>query len=180
MATTTFSGPVKAGTIRHTTGTTVGTDVTNVGSVVMAQSVVIDIIGADALNQRVAILPANSQVVDVILNVTTVNNDSGTATVAVGTSADADAFIPATNVKALGTTRGTLDTEATDVGTTKFVDVTITAGGLGNEKNVSIGQLNGRGQVSMDLLKQKGAYIKLPITEIDKLIRLLQKAKSMD
>ena len=37
--------------------------------------------------------------------------------------------------------------EATDVGTTKFVDVTITAGGLGNEKNVSIGQLNGRGQV---------------------------------
>jgi hypothetical protein len=32
----------------------------------------------------------------------------------------------------------------------------------------------------MDLLKQKGAYIKLPITEIDKLIRLLQKAKSMD
>jgi hypothetical protein len=118
MATTTFSGPVKAGTIRNTTGTTVGTDVTNVGSVVMAQSVVIDIIGADALNQRVAILPANSQVVDVILNVTTVNNDSGTATVAVGTSADADAFIPATNVKALGTTRGTLDTEATDVGTT--------------------------------------------------------------
>jgi len=118
MATTTFSGPVKAGTIKNTTGTTVGTDVANVGSVVMAQSVVIDIIGADALNQRVAILPANSQVVDVILNVTTVNNDSGTATVAVGTSADADAFIPATNVKALGTTRGTLDTEATDVGTT--------------------------------------------------------------
>ena len=117
MATTTFSGPVKAGTIRHTTGTTVGTDVTNVGSVVMAQSAVIDIIGADALNQRVAILPANSQVVDVILNVTTVNNDSGTATVAVGTSADADAFIPATNVKALGTTRGTLDTEATNTGT---------------------------------------------------------------
>lgn len=118
MATTTFSGPVKAGTIKDTTGTTVGSDISNVGSVVMAQSAVIDIIGADALNQRVAIIPANSQVVDVILNVTTVNNDSGTATVAVGTSADADAFIPATNVKALGTTRGTLDTEATDVGTT--------------------------------------------------------------
>ena len=53
--------------------------------------------------------------------------------------------------------------EATDVGTTKFVDVTITAGGLGNEKNVTIGQLNGKGQVGMDLLKQKGAYIKVPI-----------------
>lgn len=118
MATTTFSGPVKAGTIKDTTGTTVGSNVSNVGSVVMAQSAVIDIIGADALNQRVAIVPANSQVVDVILNVTTVNNDSGTATVAVGTTADDNAFIAATNVKALGTTRGTLDTEATDVGTT--------------------------------------------------------------
>ena len=116
MGTTTFSGPIKAGTIKDTTGTTVGADVTNIGSVVMAQSVVLDIIGADALNQRVAIVPANSQIVDVILNVTTVNNDSGTATVAIGTSGDGDAFIPATNVKALGTTRGTLDTEATDVG----------------------------------------------------------------
>ena len=118
MATTTFSGPIKAGTIKDTTGTTIGTDVTNVGFGVMAQSVVLDIIGADDLNQRVAVVPANSQIIDVILNVTTVNNDSGTATVAIGTSADADAFVPATNVKALGTTRGTLDTEATDVGTT--------------------------------------------------------------
>ena len=107
MATTTFSGPIKTGTIRDTTGTTIGTNVSNVGSVVMAQSVVLDIIGADDLNQRVAVVPANSQIIDVILNVTTVNNDS-----------DADAFGPATNVKSLGTTRGTLDTEATDVGTT--------------------------------------------------------------
>ena len=64
MGTTTFSGPIKAGTIRHTTGSTVGTNVTNLGSVVMAQSVVLDIIGADALNQRVAIVPANSQIVE--------------------------------------------------------------------------------------------------------------------
>ncbi len=118
MGQTTFSGPIKAGTIKDTTGTTVGTDVANVGSVVMAQTFVLDIIGASALNQSVAVVPANSQVVDVILNVTTVNNDSGTATVALGTAADADAFLPATSVKALGTTHGTLDTEATNVGTT--------------------------------------------------------------
>ena len=31
MATTTFSGPIKAGTISYTTGTTVGTDVKNIG-----------------------------------------------------------------------------------------------------------------------------------------------------
>tara|TARA_B100000963_G_scaffold352304_1_gene365277 strand:- start:4792 stop:5247 length:456 start_codon:yes stop_codon:yes gene_type:complete len=118
MATTTFTGPVKAGTIKNTTGTTVGTDVTNVGSVVMAQSAVIDIIGAASADQVVATIPANSQIIDVVLNVTTVNNDGGAATVSVGTSGDANAFIDGQNVKALATTRGTLDTEATDVGST--------------------------------------------------------------
>ena len=118
MGTTTFSGPIKAGSIKDTTGTTVGSDVANVGSVVMAQSAVLDIIGEDSLNQQVAVIPANSQIVDVILNVTTVNNDSGTATVSVGTDADDNAFLSLVNVKALGTTRGTLDTEATDVGAT--------------------------------------------------------------
>ena len=118
MAQTTFSGPVKAGPIFNTTGTTVGTNVANVGFAVMGQSAVIDIIGATSNNQVVATIPAGSQIVDVILNVTTANDDTGTATVVVGTSADADAFIPSTSVKSVGTTRGTLDTEATDVGTT--------------------------------------------------------------
>ena len=118
MANTTFSGPIKAGTISNTTGTTVGTNIANVGQVVMAQSVKVDIIGASHLNQVCAVIPANSQIVDVILNVTTVNNDSGAATVSVGTIADADAFIATASVKALATTHGTLDTEATNVGTT--------------------------------------------------------------
>ena len=118
MANTTFSGPIKAGTISNTTGTTVGTNIANVGQVVMAQSVKVDIIGASHLNQVCAVIPANSQIVDVILNVTTVNNDTGAATVSVGTVADADAFIATASVKALATTHGTLDTEATNVGTT--------------------------------------------------------------
>ena len=118
MATTTFSGPVKAGTIRNTIGTTVGTNIANVGFVSMAQSVKVDIIGASHLNQVCAVIPANSQIIDVIANVTTVNNDTGAATISVGTIADADAFINALNVKALATTHGTLDTEATNVGTT--------------------------------------------------------------
>jgi hypothetical protein len=117
MANTTFSGPIKAGSIKDTTGSTVGTNVANVGSVLMAQSAVIDIIGASA-NTTVATVPANSQIVDVILNVTTVNNDSNAAAVVVGVSGDTNAFIPSTSVKALATTRGTLDTEATDVGST--------------------------------------------------------------
>ncbi len=118
MATTTFSGPIKTGTIRDTTGTTVGTNVANVDSVVMAQSAAPNITGASQLNQRMAIVPANSQIVDVILNVTTVGNDGGAATISVGTAADANAFLDAVNTKALATTHGTLDTEATNVGTT--------------------------------------------------------------
>ena len=118
MGKTTFSGPIKAGTINDTTGTTVGTNVTNVGSVLMAQSMKPNITGASQLNQRVAVVPANSQIVDVILNVTTAGDDSGAATISVGTASDADAFLNGINTKAVGTTHGTLDTEATDVGTT--------------------------------------------------------------
>ena len=124
MATTTFSGPIKAGTTREGASA-------NVGFVVMAQSAVIDIIGATSANQQVAIIPANSQIVDVILNVTTESNDGTAATVAVGTSGDADAFIPATSTQSTGTTRGTLDTEATDIGTsdlTVLADFTATDG----------------------------------------------------
>jgi hypothetical protein len=117
MANTTFSGPIKAGSIKDTTGSTVGTNVANVGSVLMAQSAVIDIIGASAVT-TVATVPANSQIVDVILNVTTVSNDTNAAAVVVGVSGDTNAFIPSTSVKSLATTRGTLDTEATDVGAT--------------------------------------------------------------
>ena len=110
MATTNFSGPIKAGTIKEGANT-------NVGFVSMAQSVKVDLIGASHLNQVCAIVPANSQIIDVILNVTVVNNDGGAATISVGTEADADAFIATANVKALATTHGTLDTEATNVGT---------------------------------------------------------------
>ena len=116
MAITTFSGPVKAGSIRE--GATA-----NTGFVLMAQSAVIDIIGATATT-TVGIIPANSQIVDVILNVTTVSNDGGTATVQVGNSGDRDEYLPATNVKALATTRGTIGTEGTDIGTS---DQTVTA-----------------------------------------------------
>ena len=45
MGTTTFSGPIKAGTIKNTTGTTLGTDVANVGQVVMSQTFAADLSG---------------------------------------------------------------------------------------------------------------------------------------
>ena len=121
MGTTTFSGPVKAGTIRE------GASV-NTGFVLMAQSAVIDIIGATNTS-TIGIIPANSQIVDVILNVTTVSNDGGTATVQVGHAGDTDEYLPATNVKALATTRGTIQTDGTDIGASdQTVTETYTAG----------------------------------------------------
>jgi len=116
MATTTFSGPIKAGDIPNTTGTTVGTNVRNVGSVLMAQSAVIDIIGASA-DTTVAVLPANSQVVNCILNITTANDDTNAATVTVGVTGNTNAFLTSTNAKAIGLTQSTaIEAVGTDVG----------------------------------------------------------------
>ena len=108
MATTTFSGPIKAGSIRQGASE-------NLGFCLMAQSAVIDIIGATATT-AVGIIPANSQIVDVILNVTTVNNDGGAATVKIGHSGDDDEYLAAQSVKSLVTTRGTIGTDGTDIG----------------------------------------------------------------
>ncbi len=119
MATTTFSGPIKAGTIRNTTGTTVGTDVANSGFVSMAQAAVIAATGADGQTTTVATIPANSKIISVVLNVTTANDDGTASTVSVGTSADADAFLSATSVQAAGVTFSDVMTSvSTDVGTT--------------------------------------------------------------
>jgi|TARA_Y100000114_G_C11521264_1_gene213623 hypothetical protein len=127
MATTTFSGPIKAGDKRDGASA-------NTGSVLMAQSAVIDIIGATATT-AVGIIPANSQIVDVILNVTTANNDGSTATVKVGHSGDDDEYLAATNVKSTGTTRGTIGADGTDVGTSDQTVNAVFTAGTGNGAN---------------------------------------------
>jgi len=75
MGTTTFSGPIKAGTIKETTGTTVGTDMKNTGQVVMAQTFAIALGGgAIAAQASNVIIPANSQIIDCIFDVITAAN----------------------------------------------------------------------------------------------------------
>ena len=64
MGITTFSGPIKAGTIPVTTGTTVGSDMKNVGQVVMGQSASFDYGDTSATSTDI-IIPANSQIVDI-------------------------------------------------------------------------------------------------------------------
>jgi len=101
MGTTTFSGPIKAGTIKDTTGTTVGENIQNTGFVLMSQSKVVALTGATA-NTTVAVIPANSQVVEVFADVTVVSNDTGAANVSVGNASNATAYIASSNAKVTG------------------------------------------------------------------------------
>jgi hypothetical protein len=60
MANTTFSGPIRAGDILDTTGTTVGTNVSNIGFVVMSQSIMIDAaVAAGTTTYNVGVIPKN-------------------------------------------------------------------------------------------------------------------------
>ena len=103
MGKTTFSGPVLAGGINETTGSTLGANVKNTGHVTMVQGKDINITGASA-NTNIAVIPANSQVLFVHVDVTEVSNDTGAATFSVGTTSNATAFTAAANAKALGRT----------------------------------------------------------------------------
>jgi len=105
MATTTFSGPIKAGTISNTTGTTVGDDVANVGQVVMSQSIMIDAaVAAGTTTYNVGVIPKNSQLLTTTIRVAIASDQGTTATVSVGKTGSAQFFIANTNIKAQGET----------------------------------------------------------------------------
>jgi len=133
MASTTFSGPVKAGTIREGASA-------NVGSVVMAQSAIVTMTGADAQTTTIATVPANSQIISVVLSCTTANDDTTASTVSIGTSADADAFLAATSVQATGTTfSGVMTSVSADVGISD-VDVIATFSATDEDGTAGVGQ----------------------------------------
>ena len=135
MANTTFSGPVRAGTIPNTTGTTVGTNIANVGYMVMAQSAAF----TQASGATTVVIPANSQVLSIAVNVTT--EFTGVATTfGVGTTASATFFTAAAAVDgvAFGIVAAAPGDDATragnwvDVGTTdRKILVTSTNTGSG-------------------------------------------------
>ena len=135
MGQTTFSGPVRAGTIQNTTGTTVGTNIANVGYMVMAQSALF----TQASGATTIVVPANSQILSISVNVTT--EFTGVATTfGVGTTASATFFTAAGAVDgaAFGIVAGSPGDDATraanwvDVGTTdRKILVTSTNTGSG-------------------------------------------------
>ena len=117
MGTTTFSGPIKAGTIRDTTGLSVGTNVANTGFVLMAQSSVVDIAGVSATTS-VGVVPANSKITEVVLNVVQASDSSAAATLSVGFSTGDATLLDSTSVKAVGvTTSSAMGTASINIGT---------------------------------------------------------------
>tara|TARA_R100001163_G_C5064306_1_gene201870 strand:- start:43 stop:519 length:477 start_codon:yes stop_codon:yes gene_type:complete len=104
MGTTTFSGPIKAGSIKDTTGTTVGTDVNNVGTVLLTQSARVDVVGATAATV-IATLPAGSQITNVYLNVFEAVSACAAATFVIGTSTADASFLGSTDVTSVTNVR---------------------------------------------------------------------------
>ena len=110
MATTTFSGPIKAGDKRD--GAT-----SNTGFVIMAQSAVVDIVGATA-ETTVGVIPANSKITEVTFNVVEASNNSAAATLSVGFSGATTALLNGANAKAVALTQSTgMATASINIGT---------------------------------------------------------------
>ena len=129
MGTTTFSGPVKSGSIREGASS-------NVGTLVCAQSEAITELAANT--ESSIIIPANSQIINMYVLVQTAW-DGGTNTLDVGISGDTNLFVDGLPVTVLGNHRATAaysGTEANwrDVGTsdvTIYIDSVATGSGAG-------------------------------------------------
>ena len=139
MGTTTFSGPVKAGTIRQGSSA-------NIGTLVCAQSAAITEAASEASTG--IIIPANSQIINFYVLIQTAW-DGGTNTLDIGTSDDADLYcdgLPATVVGNHRVTAAYTGTEANwrDVGTS---DVTIYVD--------SVAAGNGAGVVTVQYLQNR-------------------------
>jgi hypothetical protein len=123
MGTSTWSGPIKAGSIKDTSGTTLGKDVKNTGFALMVQSV--DITQADIATAAKTgiVIPANSQIVNIKV-MTNAIFSGASANISLGVSATATELVAATALSAVGAlvltpgTNATLVNKWNNIGTT--------------------------------------------------------------
>ena len=124
MSFTTFSGPVRAGTVRYTTGTVPGL-LNNTGVVVLSQTANLALTTSAPI-----VLPAGSQILNIFIDVTTTFTTS--ATLAVGDGTTADKYVTAITTPAAGrqtiTFTATQLTAINNIGTSD-VAITITMAG---------------------------------------------------
>jgi len=112
MSTTTFTGPIKAGDVLNTTGTTAGT-IKNVGFVEMAQTVAITQATTHTTALATAIvIPANSHILNIQF-LTSVAFTGAAETISIGTSATSTELVSALSLVAIGLASGNPGTDAT-------------------------------------------------------------------
>ena len=120
MAQTTFSGPIKAGTISNTTGTTLGSNIANVGQVVMSQSA--SITQSTTAAESGIVIPANSQILEATVFVTTAYDN--TATLSIGTTSTSTELATAVAVSTANTIKLASQATITDADNWKDIGTT--------------------------------------------------------
>jgi hypothetical protein len=111
MGTTTFTGPIKAGDVLNTTGTTAGT-IKNVGFVMMVQIAPITQAATATAYATPIVIPAYSHIVQIQI-LATVAWSGAASTISLGTSATATELVSAGSVAAIGINGLTPGTDAT-------------------------------------------------------------------
>jgi hypothetical protein len=103
MGFATHLGPWLLGTVRNTTGTTVGT-IENCGATVVTQTFKKNYTGqaASATTDTICVLPAGAQIVDIFIDTTVAFTGSTAANVSLGDGTTAALYWAATDVTALG------------------------------------------------------------------------------
>ena len=138
MSITTFTGPIKAGDVLNTTGTTPGT-IKNVGFVVMSQVGSVTQAGTTSATATSIVIPANSHILQIQMLASVAWASSGTISIGTtaATPADLVAATAIANVGVTGLTPGTsapLTAKWSNVGTTDvilYVLSSITGAGVG-------------------------------------------------
>jgi hypothetical protein len=100
MGTTTFTGPIKAGDVLNTTGTTPGT-LKNVGFVAMVQTAPITQAGTAAAYATPIVIPAYSHILNIQF-LTTAAWDGVAATISIGTTSASNQLVVAQSLGTIG------------------------------------------------------------------------------
>ena len=100
MSIVTFTGPIKAGDVLNTTGTTAGT-IKNVGFVAMAQTAAITQAGTATAYATTIVIPAYSHILNIQF-LTTTAWDGVAATISIGTSATSTELVVAQSLGTIG------------------------------------------------------------------------------
>lgn len=125
MGASTFSGPLKTGTIRE------GADA-NLGYAVLSQSQVLDF-DTTLVQDKTFKLPPNSQIIEIISDTLTQFNSATSATLSVGTASGGTQYAASVNAKTAGrqwpTHTGAQLAAMDDIGTDTDVVATVTSVG---------------------------------------------------